>query len=105
MRAYSVDLRERVVRSWEKGHGQSWIAREFGIALGSVKRYIKRYQRTGSVKATVQGREKPLISDEALGELQEEVDAQPDATIEAHIELWEGSHGLRVGRATEKKRL
>jgi transposase len=100
MKAYSEDLRERVIGSWEKGRGQSWIAREFGISLGSVKRYIKRYQRTGSVAPTQQQREKPAIREEQLGELQAQVDAHADATIEEHIEYWAVSQGRRVGRAT-----
>lgn len=98
--AYSIDLRERVIRSWENGRSQSWIAREFGISLGSVKRYIKRYQTTGDVKPTRPQRQRPKISDEQLGELQRQVDARPDATIVQYIEEWEASHGVRVGHAT-----
>jgi transposase len=98
--AYSVDLRERVIRSWENGRGQSWIAQEFGISLGSVKRYIKRYQTSGNVQPTVHKREQPIIGDEQLVELQAQVDADSDATIQQHIETWERRHGVRVGQAT-----
>src|SRR5258708_3614748 len=98
--AYSLDLRERVIHRWENGREQSWIAREFGISLGSVKRYIKRYQTTVKVQATVQGRERPIIRDEQLVELQAQVDADADATIEQHIEEWERTHRVPVGRAT-----
>jgi transposase len=98
--AYSVDLRERVIQSLENGRGQSWIAREFGISLGTVKRYIKRFQNTGKVQPTAQKREQPLIRVEQLEELQGQVDAEPDATIEQHIEKWATSHGLRVSPAT-----
>ena len=98
--AYSVDLRERVIRSWENGRSQSWVAREFGISLGSVNRYIKRYQSTGNVQATVRKREQPIICDEQLVDLQAQVDSASDATIDQHIETWERTHGVRVGRAT-----
>lgn len=98
--AYSIDLRARVIRSWEKGRGQSWIAREFGISLGSVKRYVRRYSNTGTVQPTAQKRQQPKISAAQLEELQKEVDAQPDATIAQYIERWEASHGVRVGHAT-----
>ena len=97
---YSVDLRERVIRGLENGRGQSWIAREFGISLGTVKRYLRRYQQTGSVEPTVQRRAQPVIRDEQLVELQAQVDADPDATIAEHIEQWAASHGVRVGPAT-----
>ena len=98
--AYSVDLRERVIRSWENGHGQSWIGREFGLSLGSVKHYIKRYQNTGKVQPTQQKREQPLITGKQLVALQAQMDADPDATIAQHIERWATSYGVRVGAAT-----
>jgi transposase len=94
--AYSIDLRERVIRSWENGRGQSWIGREFEISLGTVKGYIKRYERTGNVQATQQKRQQPKISDEQLDELQRQVDVSPDATIGQYIERWEASQGVRV---------
>ncbi len=100
MKAYSSDLRERVVRSAQSGRGQSWIAREFGIALGTVKRYLKRYQLTGTLQPTRQRREQPRISEADLPALQAQVDAHPDATIAQHIDYWAASHGLRVGQAT-----
>jgi transposase len=100
MKAYSIDLRERVVRSAENGRGQSWIAREFGIALGTVKRYLKRYQTSGTLQPTPQRREQPRISEADLPALQAQVDAYPDATIAQHIDYWAASHGLRVGQAT-----
>ena len=98
--AYSNDLRERVVRSSENGRGQSWIAREFGISLGSVKRYITRYQKTGSVAPTTARHQLPKIRDEQLPDLQALVDAEPDATLETYIERWEAKFGVRVGQAT-----
>lgn len=97
--AYSNDLRERVVRSYENGRKKSWIAREFEISLGSVKRYIARYQETGSVKPTKAKRQEPKIRAEQLKDLQAIVDAEPDATIAQYIERWEAKYGVRVGQA------
>jgi transposase len=89
MRAYSKDLRERVVRSIENGRKQTWVARELGIGLGTVKRYIKLKQR-----------EQPLISEADIPALQAQVDAHPDSTLEQHIEYWDTGHGVRVSPAT-----
>jgi transposase len=100
MRAYSLDLRERVMRSIKNGRRQTWVARELGIGLGTVKRYIKLEQRTGSLAPKQQQREQPKIGDKDLGALQGQVDAHPDATLAQHIEYWEASHGVRVGQAT-----
>jgi transposase len=98
--AYSIDLRERVIRSWKNRRSKSWIAREFGIALGTVNRYVSRYSRTGHVEPTVQKRQSPKIREAQLAELQQEVDTKPDATIADYIDRWETRHGQRVGHAT-----
>ena len=100
MKAYSIDLRERVIGSLKKGRQQTWVARELGIGLGTVKRYIKLEQSTGRLEPKRQQREQPKIRDEDLAALQAQVDRHPDATIEEHIEEWISSHGVRVGRAT-----
>src|SRR5258707_6803043 len=100
MKAYSIDLRKRVIRSIKNGRQQTWVARELGIGLGTVKRYIKLEQTTGSVEPKQQQREQPKIRDEDLAALQAQVDSYPDATIEEHIEYWATSHGVRVGQAT-----
>lgn len=100
MSSYSVDLRERVVQSWQSGRQQTWMAREFRIGLATVKRYIQLYQRSGQLEPKVQQREQPLISDAQLVELQQQADAQPQASLEQHIEAWAESHGVRVSRST-----
>jgi transposase len=48
----------------------------------------------------VQQRERPLISDAQLVELQQQADAHPQASLEQHIEAWATSHGVRVSRST-----
>ena len=42
MQAYSLDLRERIVKSWQQGQPKSALARLFTVSLSSVKRYITR---------------------------------------------------------------
>jgi hypothetical protein len=40
MKAYSGDLRKRIVEAVERGMGKSEAARTFGVSLSSVKRYV-----------------------------------------------------------------
>jgi transposase len=40
MRAYSEDLRRKIVEAVQRGMGQSEAARSFGVSLSSVKRYV-----------------------------------------------------------------
>ena len=88
------------MRSINNGRQPTWVARELGIGLGTVKRYIKLEQTTGSLAPKEQQREQPKIRDVDLGALQAQVDAYPDATLDEHIASWQASHGVQVGRAT-----
>jgi transposase len=100
MSGYSLDLRERVVKAVEKGHSQLWVAREFGIGIGTVKRYLKRKAQLGHLKPTQQGRMKPLLTDEQLPALQAQVDAHADYTLAQHVELWAQTHGVQLSCPT-----
>ncbi len=62
MRAYSTDLRERVIGAWQARKTQDWIAQTYQVSTGSIKRYIRRYQAPGNVAPTVQRRQEPRIS-------------------------------------------
>lgn len=99
-KAYSQDLRELVVRKVKEGWSQLGVAREFGIGIGTVKRYLSLERETGGVSPRKARKAQPLIKGKDLEALQAQVDAHGDATLEKHIEVWEASHGIRVSRAT-----
>ncbi len=42
MKAYSEDLRRKVVEAARRGMGKSEAARTFGVSLSSVKRYVSK---------------------------------------------------------------
>lgn len=105
MRSYSKDLRERVIRAWETGKSQMWIADTFKVSVSSIKRYISRFRQTGSVAGTNQQREQPLIKVEQAQAVQAMVDAQPDATLDGYCEEWEKRTGQRVSDSTMSRAL
>ena len=88
MRGYSLDLRERVIRSWQQGQTQGWIAETFEISVSTIKRYIARYQREGHVQASVPRYKQPTIRNEQLGELGKQLACHSDATLAQHIQWW-----------------
>jgi hypothetical protein len=45
MQALSLDLRARIVKSWQQGQSKSAIARVFMVSLSSVKRFIGQFNR------------------------------------------------------------
>src|SRR5215217_5045120 len=54
VRAYAMDLRERVVAAVDAGMSQSQAAARFGVSLRTVERYLARRRATGSLAVTEQ---------------------------------------------------
>ena len=52
MRAYSMDLRERVVAAVDRGMTQEQAAVIFGVSVNTVARYLARRRTTGSLAPT-----------------------------------------------------
>src|SRR5215218_5805921 len=100
MSSYSVDLRERIIKAWDSGKRQAWIAATFSVSVSSIKRYISRYKATGSVAPTHQGREQPLIqaSDEAA--IRALVARKSDAKLAWYCQEWEQATGVKVSPQT-----
>lgn len=105
MRAYSTDLRERIVRAVASGRPQREAARLFGVASSTVKRYLQQQERTGSLarRPIPGGPRKIGRGDEAA--LHAQVAAQPTATLAEHCARWEQVHGVRVSLATMSRAL
>ena len=98
MKAYSPDLRQRVLRAVDQGHTQAEIAKTFAVSTATIKRYLKRRRETGHVRArAIPGR--PAKKGAALeAGLLSQLEAHPDATLEEHAQLWQAEHGLPVSR-------
>ena len=47
MRAYSDDLRQRILRAVDQGHRQAEIAAPFQVSLATIGRYLKQRRETG----------------------------------------------------------
>lgn len=108
MRAYSTDLRERIVAAVERGeHSIRQIARLFAVSLSCVVRLLQHQRRTGSVQpkphAGVPPRKLDAAADARLLEL---VAAQPDATLaELRDRLGVRCSLMTIARALQRHRI
>lgn len=56
MKAYSIDMRERVVQAVDKGYPRTEIIKLFGISRATIKRYVKQRREMGnSTKRSIPG--------------------------------------------------
>jgi transposase len=100
MKAYSQDVRERVLRAVNHGYPRAEIVQMFGISLSTLKRYIKQQREEGNVRPkAIPGRPSKKRAQVEAGMLPQ-LQAHDDATLEQHCDLWEQTHGERVSRWT-----
>ena len=84
MKAYSMDLRERVVAACERGEGtREEIARRFRVGVAWVYRPLQRRRETGSIAPRPHGGgPKPAFDPPAAERLRQAVADRPDAALE-----------------------
>jgi len=100
VKAYSLDMRERVLQAVDKGYPREEIIKLFGISRSTLKRYLKQRRETGNVSVRpIPGRPSKKFAPLQAG-LTAQLQEYPDATLEFHCQLWEQEHGVRVSTTT-----
>jgi transposase len=100
MKAYSIDLRERVVQAVVNGMTKSRAARTFSVSLATVKNYVRQLQATGSLAPRpIPGRPREIPPEQDAAFVAELRSAQ-DATLDELRAAWETVSGVRVSAAT-----
>jgi len=84
-RAYSLDLRERVVAAVLAGSSCRRVSEVFRVSIASVVKWSQRYRTTGSAAAKPMGgrRRHSLAAQEAW--LLSRLSAEPDVTLRALV--------------------
>jgi transposase len=82
MAAYSLDLRQRVLRAWDSGMKPDGIATTFDVSIAWVYRLVQRRRATGSIAPRKQTKFRGrALSDREEVRLVALITAQPDATL------------------------
>lgn len=83
MKAYSPDLRERVLAAVDAGEqSQAQIAEHFKIGLSTLEGWLRRQRATGRCVALPHGGGRPRALQDCERFLREELKRQPDASLE-----------------------
>jgi transposase len=98
-RAYSQDLRERVVRTVEGGLSRRGAARRFAVAVSTVIAWVDAWADEGRLEARPMGGDHRSRLKEERTWLLELVAARPDLTLE-EIRGALAGRGLHVGYGT-----
>jgi transposase len=100
MRAYSTDLKERLVRAVAHGLPMREVARRFEVGVTTVKRAVVQQRTTGSLaRKPIPGRPR-AISREQEAIVLARLQTAPDATVLEHCAWWAAQSGQQLSEAT-----
>jgi len=108
MKAYSLDLRQRVLAAVQEGtSSRGEIAERFSVCKSWIRRLLQRLRETGSIAPLPHGGGRPSKLDEMdLERLRELSAKQPDATLnELRDRLGEPVCQMTICRGLKKLRL
>src|SRR3954454_18599981 len=95
MRAYSMDLRERVVAAVDRGMTQEQAAVTFGVSVNTVGRYLTRRRNTGSLAPTAYRHgPRPEKTQRLQAWLPARLQVAADATLTEHAAAFTAEEGL-----------
>ncbi len=100
MKAYSSDLRERIVAAVGGGMSKAETARVYAVGLSTVQRYARQQATAWHLRPKRHpGRRREIpVADEAA--LRAQAAAHADATLDDHRRRWADTQGVAVSRAT-----
>jgi transposase len=82
-RAYSLDLRERVVAFVARGQTTRAASAAFDVSVASVVKWTQRKSATGSAAAKPMGGKRPFLLAKERDWLLARLDEKPDLTLQA----------------------
>jgi transposase len=100
MKAYSEDLRLRVLAAVDGGMPRRDVVGVFGVSLATVDRYLRLRRETGAVAPRPRRGPPPIKGAALAAALPPRLEAEPDATLDEHCAWYERAAGVRVSTAT-----
>jgi transposase len=85
MKAYSLDLRQQILRAWDQRLGsQRAIATLFGVSQSFVEKLLRQRRATGDISPRPHaGGRRPICAATALAHVRRLVQEHADATLAA----------------------
>lgn len=107
MKAYSLDLRQRVVAAYEKGNSSlAEVAEQFNVGQTFVKKMLRQHRETGSVALLAHGGgRQAALSEKEHRLLRQKVKEQPDISLAELQEHLAAKAGLMVSVPTIHRHL
>ena len=100
MKAYSKDLRQKIVDAIEWGMPKAQAARTFGVGISTVKRYATKAQRGEPLEPGKAPGKPPKMDERVRKLLGEDLEERPFVTLRERCDYVEAISGVSVSRST-----
>jgi transposase len=100
MKAYSEDLRKKILEAVDRGMPKSEAARTFGVSRSSVKRYAAARREGKPLTPKKHPGSKPKLDERARKILQADVERRPAVTLKQRSRFLKEMVGVYVSEST-----
>jgi transposase len=100
MKAYSEDLRRKIVDAIERGMPKAEVARTFGIGISTVKRYAAKAQGGEPLQPGKAPGKRPKMDEKVSKLLEGDLKERPFVTLRERCGYVEAISGVSVSRST-----
>jgi transposase len=100
MKAYSEDLRQKIVDIIRRGTSKAQAARTFGVGISTVKRYATKAQRGEPLEPGKAPGKPPKMDERIRKLLEEDLKERPFVTLRERCDYVEAISGVSVSRST-----
>jgi transposase len=100
MKAYSEDLREKIIAAVRRRMSKAQAAHTFGVGTTSVKRYVKLAEEGRPLTPGKAPGKKGKLDGNAMKLLEEDLHVRPAASYEKRADLLRELLGVTVSKAT-----
>ena len=105
MKAYSEDLRERVVRAVAIGTPRDEVAATFVVSAPTITRWLRLKRETGSLARRPVPGPAAVKTAALVAALPERLVEHADATLDEQCAWWREASGMQVSTATMSRAL
>jgi transposase len=105
MKAYSEDLRERVVRAVAIGTPRDEVAARFAVSAPTIERWLRLKQETGGLAPRPVPGPVAVKTEAVMAALPERLAEHADATLAEQCTWWHEVSGVAVSTATLSRAL
>ncbi len=100
MKAYSVDLREKIVAAVRRGMSKAQVARTFGVGTTSVKRYVKLADEGKPLTPGKASGKQSKLGESGTRLLEEDLRARPTVNYRQRAEHLFKLLGVKISETT-----